>query len=208
MGVRLFLICLGLGLFSCRSEYAALTLLPNPTPFSRESMPPAGSDTRKYRCSVDVSGKHLSGILIFKPMAGGHTRALFTGEAGPTFFDFELSDSAFQVHYCMKRLDKKAVLRTLRRDLELLLMLNKGIPAEAVYTDGKAWYYPFDHKKERLYYVTEPGCGQLLRAESGNGRKKKVLVYYRDFEKGMPKAASIEHQTFTFVIRLEALQNE
>ncbi len=189
---------------ACRSAYATLQpVLTAPQPCIDQFQPKFTS--QHYRASIDVTGKHLSGILVLKKMPSGNTRVLFTGESGPTFFDFEIGKGSFKVHYCIRKLNKKAVIHTLRRDFEVLLMENIGTPATIIRTDKTALYYPFTHSKETEYYVTDLTCSRLLRAELAGRRKKKVLFTFTEYENGMPGQVIIEHQTFNFVIRLDAL---
>src|SRR5450755_1393126 len=41
-----------------------------------------------YKISVDVVGKHISGLLVMKQMPDSSTRIVFTNEMGFSFFDF------------------------------------------------------------------------------------------------------------------------
>src|SRR5579862_4916289 len=52
-----------------------------------------------YKTSVDVIGKHISGLLVIKRMPDSSTRIVFTNEMGFSFFDFDfLPDSGFKVY--------------------------------------------------------------------------------------------------------------
>ena len=52
-----------------------------------------------YAASIDVVGKHLSGLLLFKSMPDSSMRVVFTNEAGIKFFDFGFaSNDDFTVH--------------------------------------------------------------------------------------------------------------
>ena len=76
-----------------------------------------------YSTSVDVTGNHLSGLLLIKKMPDSSTRLVFSNEMGFSFFDFEFSkEGEFKVHSIIKKMNKKAVIKTLRKDFELILM--------------------------------------------------------------------------------------
>src|SRR5436190_13751389 len=76
-----------------------------------------------YTTTVDVVGKHLSGLLLVKAMPDSSTRLVFSNEMGFKYFDFEFSAAGdFKVYYILPQMDKAAVLTTLRKDFELLLM--------------------------------------------------------------------------------------
>lgn len=87
-------------------------------------------DRELYRCVVD--GKfllrkfHLSGILLFKSFDNGLVRAVFQNELGFSFFDFKWNaQDSFSVASVIEQLDKPAVVKTLRKDVEFVLM--KGL---------------------------------------------------------------------------------
>ena len=76
-----------------------------------------------YKAQINVIGNYLSGLLLIKKMPDSSTRLLFSNELGFKFFDFEFSaNGAFKVHYIFKKMDRKAVIKTLRKDFELVLM--------------------------------------------------------------------------------------
>ncbi|MCK6690617.1 MAG: hypothetical protein L6Q97_00790 [Thermoanaerobaculia bacterium] len=150
-------------------------------------------------------GKQFSGLLVFKTMPDSSRRVVFTSETGPTLFDFEFKRDSFAVRYCLKKLNRKAVIRTLRKDFELLLMENTGRPAGRVLRDSARLYFPYISGKETNYYLTDTLCRQLLRIEKAGRRKPKVIVDMEPFQAGMPENVLLEHRNFTFAIRLKAL---
>jgi len=76
-----------------------------------------------YKTNVEVTGKHLSGLLLLKLMPDSSTRIVFSNEMGFKYFDFEFSAAGiFKVYYILPQMDKKPVLTTLRKDFEIVLM--------------------------------------------------------------------------------------
>ena len=76
-----------------------------------------------YKAGIDVVGNHLSGLLLIKKMPDSSMRLVFSNEIGVKFFDFEFSaDGRFKVFSIIKQMDKKAVIKTLRKDFELVMM--------------------------------------------------------------------------------------
>ena len=76
-----------------------------------------------YNTQVDVVGNHLSGLLLIKKMPDSSTRMVFSNEMGFKYFDFEFAaDGNFKVYSIIKQMNRKAVLKTLRKDFELILM--------------------------------------------------------------------------------------
>ena len=202
---KIFLLLLSLLLLSaCRSPYAVLVEAPGISPDSVWKFRPTFSSFM-YKTEVDVMGNQFNGILVFKTMPDSSRRVVFTSETGPTFFDFEFKEDRFRVVYCLKKLNRKAVIQTLRKDFELLLMQNPGRPAAVVLRDSAHLYFPFVSGKETNYYVTDTLCQNLLRIEKSGRRKTKVTVWMDPFQAGMPENVRIVHRNFTFAIRLTVL---
>lgn len=195
-------VCFALLLSACHSPYAALQPAPDVSAECVQRLRPAFT-SKLYKTEVDIVGKHLGGLLVFKTMPDSSRRVVFTSETGPTLFDFEFNRGAFRVLYCQKKLNRKAVLRTLRKDFELLLLENPGQP-EPVLHDSTALYFPFRAGSETNYFRTDRACSRLLGMEKSGRRKKKVLIALSPVESGMPDSIQIEHRNVNFAIRLTA----
>lgn len=198
------LVLLCTAFIACHTPYSLLQPAPDIAPKAVEKFRPVFSSVI-YKTEVDVVGKQLSGLLVFKTMPDSSRRVVFTSETGPTLFDFEFRPDTFVVRYCYKKLKRKAVIQTLRKDFELLLMENAGAPAKQVMRDSAALYFPFIAGKETNYYITDTAVQQLLRIEKTGRRKQKVVISLSPFDVGMPEKVWIEHRNFTFAIRLNAL---
>ncbi|WP_245729171.1 hypothetical protein [Niabella drilacis] len=162
-----------------------------------------------YRTSVDVTGNHLSGLLLIKQMPDSSTRIVFTNEAGFSFFDFEFSHkNGFLVHSIIPKMDKEAVRKTLRKDFELLLMeVADTATVSSVFQKGAERYNAFYAGDDVYYYVTDIPCAQLIRMERGS-RKRKVLEATRGTMKdGVPESMHIQHTNFNFTIDLKRIDD-
>ena len=159
-----------------------------------------------YEAKVDVIGKHISGLLLFKTMPDSSTRVVFTNEAGVKFFDFEFSRKGFRVYQIIRQLNKKPVVKTLQKDFEMILMQWIGSEKPMVYKNGTELRYVFSHDKERDCVITNADCSTLQRLEKTSTRKKKVLVNITAGNSQAPETIVIEHQTFNMKISLKRLQ--
>lgn len=189
---------------ACRSPYSTLREAPGVSPDCVQKFRPVFT-SHIYKAEVNVVGNEFSGLLVLKTMPDSSRRVVFTSETGPTLFDFEFKRDSFRVRYCLKKLNRKAVIRTLRKDFELLLMENVGQPGGQVLRDSVRVYFPFISGKETNYYLTDTLCQRLLRIEKAGRRKPKVTVDMEPFQSGMPEDVLLEHRNFTFAIRLKAL---
>lgn len=157
-----------------------------------------------YNTHVNVIGKHLSGLLLIKTMPDSSVRIVFSSEMGVKFFDFEFyKNGAFKVHSIIKQMDKKAVVNTLRKDFELVLMrdLDKKKP-EIFSFEGLRWF-AYEGDKEKDYYITDSTCRELVRVEKGSKRKYKLKMVMQNYVNGIPDTIGITHRKFNFNIGLK-----
>src|SRR5688572_17961115 len=208
MRCLLFESVIAVCLMGCASEYAHLQKTQTDKDCSDKILP-LTIETSWYDASVDVVGKHISGLLLIKNMPDSSKRVVFTSEAGLTFFDFSFSkEGSFSTVSVVKQFDRKAVIQTLQRDFALLL----GIPflnnAGQRYTTGDDVYFGFKEKNGTAYFITNKDCASLQRLEWGDKRKRLVTV--RTPGSGFPTPALIEvdHHTFKMNIRLTRIQKE
>lgn len=160
-----------------------------------------------YNTSVDVVGKHLSGILLLKKMPDSSTRIVFSNEMGFKYFDLEFAaDGSFKSYYVLPQMDKKAVLTTLRKDFGLLLMQHLDTSNSFLLRKDGLLYYGFPQEKGNNYYVVDSACRELVRAERASDRKTVVTAVMQHFEEGMPDTIGIEHRKFEFTIVLKKLK--
>ncbi len=160
-----------------------------------------------YNTTVDVVGKHLSGLLLVKAMPDSSTRLVFSNEMGFKYFDFEFSAAGiFKVYYILPQMDKKAVLTTLRKDFELLLMQHLDIEDAFVIKKDGLFYYGFRQSKGNNYYITDSACQQLIRLERASKRKPVVVAVMQHYKAGMPDTIGISHTNFDFTIGLKKLK--
>ncbi|MBK6989158.1 MAG: hypothetical protein IPH33_13555 [Bacteroidetes bacterium] len=141
----LFLCC------SCSSVYKELTKTEDKSCDLEKFRPSYGSAL--YTASIDILNKHMSGLLLIKAMPDSSIRTIFTNETGLTFFDFEFDRSTgFKVHSILKKMDKKAIINTLRIDFELMLMNNLQFPSKMSfeYQTTELLFIPSE-KRKHLY---------------------------------------------------------
>jgi hypothetical protein len=160
-----------------------------------------------YNTNVNVIGKHLSGLLIIKTMPDSSMRLVFTSETGLTFFDFEFARNGnFRVYNILKQMNKKAVITTLRKDFELVLMRSPGIAQAVPKEDDLFRYFVLPQGREFNYYITSTDCTVLEKIEKASRRKIKVSVIMKNYTGGIPDTIGISHHNFNFNIGLKRLE--
>ena len=160
----------------------------------------------QYNTTVDVMGRHISGVLVIKHMADSSTRLVFAMKTGFKFFDFAfLPDSGFRVLYIVEQMDKKAVITTLRKDFELILFRNTDPEKGTIFGDEHHRYYAFKQEKGTNYYITDTACSELIRVEKSSRHKVVVEAMMAGYSAGLPDTIGILHHNFNFRISLKKL---
>ncbi len=184
-----------------------------------QQMQPATADFRKlqqfkpvftvalYNTQVDVAGNHLSGLLLIKRMPDSSLRMLFSNEMGFKFFDFEFgADGKFKVHSVIKQMNRKAVLKTLKNDLALILMERMDISTAFARKNNGLLYHIFPQKKGYHYYITDSSGNELVRLERASGKKIIAETVMLNYINGIPDTIGISHKTFEFNIGLKRIE--
>lgn len=195
-------------LLSCAADYRHLQEARSDVSCAAK-IAPLDIKTSWYSASVDVMGKHMSGLLLLKNMPDSSKRVVFTNEAGVTFFDFGFSkEGNFNVHTVISQFDKKAVIQTLRKDFELIMGLpfQKGAYERSI--GGEEVYFGVKQKNETAYFITNKDCASLQRLEWGTARKRKVSVQIPGSSYPSPEKIELEHHTFDMQIKLTRIQKE
>lgn len=160
-----------------------------------------------YSTTVDVSGNHLSGLLLVKKMPDSSTRMVFSNEMGLSFFDFEFrADGNFKVYSIIKKMNRKAVIKTLRHDFELVLMNRLDHSGASVRSREGQLYFIFPQGKGYHYYITNESGTELLRMERASNKKVIVEAVMKNYINGIPDTIGISHKTFEFNIGLKRIE--
>jgi hypothetical protein len=163
--------------------------------------------TALYNTQINVVGKHLSGLLIIKTMPDSSTRIVFSSEAGFKFFDFGFSGNEFKVYSIYKEMNKKALIKTLRKDFQLVLMKNLNTKESYTLKEDSLAYHTFPAGKDHYYYITDRNCTQMIRMERGSSKKAVMTAITGNTQEGVPDTIGITHTNFNFEIGLKRIHN-
>lgn len=166
-------------------------------------------DKDLYRCLVN--GKflfkkfHLSGILVFKTLPDASTRVVFQNEMGFTFFDFSWDNKdSFQVVKVIPQLDKPALIKTLEKDLSLVMMKNLDPEQEQIAgaKEGRVHRFPLE-KGFADYLISGDSLQEIYVA----GKKKVATINLgaRPNKASMPDSIFVRHHTANFTIELKKI---
>ena len=190
--------------WGCSSQYKSL-ITADGNVYAIQKFKPDFKSTL-YQAFVNVAGKHLSGLLLIKTMENGNTRIVFSNEMGIKYFDFEFAtDGKFTVHFILEKMNRKAVISTLKEDFELILMLNLDYNKAFILKNNESLYFVFQDAGEFRYYITDHETKKLEGIESGTKNKRKVKAQMFNYTENVPDSISIEHCNFNLNISLKRL---
>ena len=161
----------------------------------------------EYKISVDVVGKHLSGLLLIKYMPDSSTRIVFTNELGLSFFDFGfLHDNGFAVYHIVSQMNKPALIKTLRKDFELIMFRNMDIKKSYNLIDSSHIYHAYPQEKGVNYYITDEQCSRLIMMQRSSDKKPVMEAFFYDYlQDKSPDSITIRHLNFEFSISLKKI---
>ncbi|MEJ1237664.1 hypothetical protein WBG78_06035 [Chryseolinea sp. T2] len=172
-------------------------------------MVPKLTTSSLYQASIDVTGHHLSGLLVIKAMPDSSWRAVFTNEAGVKFIDLGLGhDGKVTVHHAIRQLNRKPILITLGKDFALIIGVPFHNSAYSRSVAGDDVYFGVRQKKESYYFITSKDCASLRRMERGSDTKRVVSVNVTGTSYPTPSQLIIQHHTFDMQIKLNRIEKE
>ncbi len=154
----------------------------------------------EYKISVDVTGKHVSGLLLIKCMPDSSIRMVFTNETGFSFFDFGFpQDNGFVVYHIVPQMNKPALIKTLRKDFELIMFRNMDRNKSYNLFDSSIIYHAFPQEKGVNYYITNAPCDRLIKMQRSSDKKPVMEAFFFDYlPVTSPDSISIRHLNFKF----------
>lgn len=160
-----------------------------------------------YSAQIDVVGNHLSGLLLIKKMPDSTTRIVFSNEMGFKFFDFEFGNNGgFKVYSIIKKMDRRSVITTLKKDFQLMLMNDLDNRSAYLRSAPGELYFTYPQQKGFNYYITDASVNKLLRLERASKRKTVTTVLMEEYRNGIPDTISVSHSTFNFTIGLRKIE--
>lgn len=213
-----------LGFSACRPYEQSLVSVPLKGREDTRSLDPylykpqfRDGEKQLYRCQFDggflFKKFHLSGLLIFKEMdnVGEQQRVVFANEMGLTFFDFGWQIKAdgrdsFTVYSILPKLNKPAVIKTLRKDIELVLLRDMG--DFSLYRKGNIVYYKAPLEKGFAYFLLRTSPAGMKQIDIAGKRKVASIFQFGKLpENAMPDSISIVHTKAHFTINAKRISN-
>lgn len=161
-----------------------------------------------FKTNIRVYGKDFSGLLVTKQMQPNDYRVIFTTELGMKLFDFEFKDTAFTLHYCVPQFNKPTLLKTIQKDIQLLLMNDIKTETFEVYTNPKDSCSVYRLKDNKLYnyYFVDQSNKHLVKIEHSKKNTKKTTFSLNNYSDNFPSTILIQHHDIKLKIELNLLK--
>ncbi len=172
----------------------------------------------KYRASIDVLNKHLSGILIFKTQEDSSVRSVFINEMGVTFFDITFYQDRYQYNFIMESMDKKAVKISLAKDLGMILLrgvyivegrkfnVKRDTDKQVVGCRSNTVTFKLKRKGTVMYCANQESTELPLIYNFGKSEKPVITITQNySAESSMPDSIFVNHHKVHFIISLKQL---
>jgi hypothetical protein len=161
-----------------------------------------------FKTNITVYGKNFSGLLITKQLKPADYRVIFTTELGMKLFDFEFTDSAFILQYCVPQFNRPALLKTIQQDIEILLMNKLKTQSLQQFMDKQNKYIVYRQMEGKFsnYYFTDKNNHQLVKIEHAKRQLKKTTFALDNYSEDIPGMIQIQHHNLKLKIELALLK--
>lgn len=156
-----------------------------------------------YKAKIDVYGNYFGGIMVFKKLGNEHHRMVFTTEFGAKIFDFEFKNQKFIKNYVVKKLDKKIIINTLRKDFQLLLQEKHDINAKFV--RGQKYLYRSNYNKKWKFCVENATTQQLEKIIYAHKFKEKIIISFQNITDNVAREIALQHKNIRLHIDLKMI---
>lgn len=157
----------------------------------------------RYRATIDVVGKHLSGILIFKQQDDSSQRVVFLNEMGMTFFDLGFTNTHYTFYQIMNSLDKKAVKKTLAKDFGMLL--GRGIFKPGCQRLSDTTFERKLKAKGKVLYTINPNNKEVQQIDNLGKHKVVSISLFGTHPMESPDSLFVQHHNVNFTIQLKKI---
>lgn len=128
-----------------------------------------------YSGKIEAYGNSLNGILIVKKISETQKRVALLSDFGNTLMDFKIENGEVEVNYILEDLNKKIIVKKLKKYFELLV--NSEYQVEAIYKkEGENIYTSkFQSKRVKLH---ENASSAIQQVKQVSRLKEKVEIEY------------------------------
>ncbi|MEI8006225.1 MAG: hypothetical protein WCI48_08455 [Bacteroidota bacterium] len=169
------------------------------SPFSKDF------DKAMFKASLDVRGKHLSGIALIKKTSDTSFHFSFANEIGMTYFDLELWKDSYRCDYVFGPLNKKAFLNILQHDFRVLLFTGSFCGNPSHYKDPVTLDNIYYYSASSLFAYFNKENGKLTRLAGWSNLVDAVLIGLEYTQGPFPSGINILNPRIGMLLDLNLL---
>ncbi len=171
----------------------------------------SGYQTVTYKGSMEVFGKHFSGLYFFKQMGEDKKRMVVLSEFGLNLLDFQFSADSAQLMNAQDFLNKPGLIELLKGDFGFLV---RGLQASDVVKyrlqpnakDMALTKIKTDNGRFTLYHrVTD---GRLVKVKQRQNWFSSVIYAFAYQDSHLPDEILIRHTGMPFKMKLKKIKEE
>ncbi len=189
-------------IFSC-SSYKKIT---NNTIQKNKLTSPFDSSFNKilFKSKIYFYKKYYTGLLFIKQTSVADYRIVFISEIGKKIFDFELNKNNFTVKYILPVINKKILIKTLKKDFSLMLLSNISSNKTTEFKNDSLIMYKFKnlYGKNFIYYKNN----NLILLENANKIRKIISISYKNYKNNFPNTINIKHKNIKLRLNLNTIK--
>jgi len=156
-----------------------------------------------YQASIDVFGKHVSGLFLFKydSIAQEHHIVLLS-EVGLSLLEMKYSNGEFTVVDCKSFIEKEQVIKTLQQDIALLI---REFSCSTV-CNGAGQEKAFAYKgAKKAWYILDDG-EHVSSVTSKISAFIPVNITATGYERSVPQSITISHKRINLTMELQLIK--
>ncbi len=128
-----------------------------------------------YQANIEAFDNSINGILAVKNFGEYHKRLALLSDFGNTLLDFEFQNEKVKVHYIMEDLNRKIILKKLKKYLHLLVHSNYKVKKMFKFDQESVIQSKFQGKRMFLYIDSND---RLTHLKQASVFKDKVDIYF------------------------------
>lgn len=128
-----------------------------------------------YSGKIEAYGNSLSGILVVKKISDSQKRVALLSDFGNTLMDFKIKNGVAEVNYILDDLNKKIIVKKLKKYFELLV--NSNYQVEAIYKKDGNNIYTSEIQSKRVK-LHENASSAIQQVKQVSRLKEKVEIEY------------------------------
>ncbi|MEI6887672.1 MAG: hypothetical protein ACOYM0_05895 [Bacteroidales bacterium] len=164
-----------------------------------------GFEKALFHTSLDVAGKHLSGISIIKRTSDTSFHFTFANEIGMTYLDMEVFRKTYKADYIFEALNRKSFLKVLWSDFSMMLFSSSERKPVRMYLDNESEESVYFFLRQSMYTWINTKEMNLTRLVGWSNYFDAVMINFSEYDAGFPSEIKISNPRIRMVLTFSLL---